>query len=448
MKSITLSLFITVINIYTTLNSGIIEVDFYKKKSDNPFSKSHNFFISKMRSFQDSFPLINYPNDQMILNLCLGTPPQCFNVVVDSGSHYLWIRDINNHSYTANKFNSKNSSTFVNLKIPMKINYGTGSAEGEAATEVLNLGDNKLDKLNFLLVEKDKSNNGIDGILGLGYYYNNLSQQNSLEFSLIDQLYNNNQINSKIFTQKYIHDRKGKMYIGDLPDEIKNDMSNYGTCPTIKYINNGMLNPRWECELKSFYFGDHTSYSKYEEYISPVLFDTGTNIVLVPVEFFIRLRLFYFNELIESDQCQLKQDDNKFMSYTCSPLAKIDTLPDINFSFGESHITMRTEELFARSPLGFFQFIMFANPKTNMWIFGEPILKKYHIVFDKTNDVIGFYETKYFNKYNYISPLLILTSIVVVGLRYYIFWLRKKREKNQNYNTPNTNFDLLRNSDM
>ena len=438
MKSITLSLFITVANIYNILSSGIIEVDFYKKKSVNPFSKSLNFLISDMKVFQESFPLINSPMDEMILHLCLGTPPQCFDVLVDSGSYHLWIRDLNNTSSVGNKFDHKNSSTFVNLNIPMKIEYGTGHAEGEASSDVLTLGDKKLDKLNFILVHQDESNDGIDGILGLGNYYNNLEEKNALEFSLIDQLYNNNQINSKIFTQKYTENGKGKMFIGDLPDEIKNDMGHYGKCPTIKYTYYGELNPRWDCELKSFYFGDHTSYNKYQEHISPVLFDTGTNIVLVPGKFFLQLQLTYFKNLIESGQCDVTEDDSGFFAFLCSPNVRIRELPDINFSFGEWVITMKPADLFVRMPFGFLQFMMIGNPNLNMWIFGEPILKKYHIVFDKTNDVIGFYGAKDLYWLNDVLPNNDIDNIekdmMISQLKAHIFELEQQVNDYDNLN--------------
>ena len=288
------------------------------------------------------------------------------------------------------------------------IQYGTGYAWGEASTDVLTLGDKKLDKLKFILVHQDESNEGIDGILGLCNYYNSLPEVNPFEFSLIDQLYNNNQINSKIFTQKYTENRKGKMFIGGLPDEIKNDMGNYGTCQTLKFPdNNGygdILNHKWECYLKKFYFGDNTSYSQYEDHLTPVLFDTGTNIVLVPTEFFVKMEKTYFRKLIESRECEITKNDEEFYTFNCRPNVDINKLPNMNFLFGDWVITVKPEDLFHKGPSGSLQFLVTATYKLNHFIFGEPILKKYHMVFDKTKNVIGFYGTSDLNRFKYDLP--------------------------------------------
>jgi hypothetical protein len=75
----------------------------------------------------------NYDDVEYIGNITIGTPPQTFRVVFDTGSSNLWVP-----STTCNdagcqqklKFNQRASSTFVNNGEPIQIQYGTGSMSG------------------------------------------------------------------------------------------------------------------------------------------------------------------------------------------------------------------------------------------------------------------------------------------------------------------------------
>jgi hypothetical protein len=450
--------------IQQTLSNDLIEVDFIKRSKSTPSATTHslsNTFLTTSSLLFNEYPLINTSDDEMIINMCLGTPKQCFNVLIDSGSFFLWVRDM--HSFDAsisgNKFDYKNSTTFENLKIPHTIIYGTGMAQGEIVRDFFSLGDNQLDKLNFILVEKDQSNQGIDGILGLGYYYDHIQEENSLQFSLIDQLYKNSLINNKIFTQKYTDDRRGKMYIGDLPEEIKNDMEHYGTCPTIKYSTYGTLNPKWECSLKKLFYGnDNVNGTEVKTVNEPVLFDTGTNTILVPVKYLIYLRVTYFKDLIDSGICFVERNSADFIIVKCKPVEEVLKLPYINFAFDQWIIRMRPRELFYRQPDGYVHFAMVASNDINIWIFGEPVLKKFHIVFDKTNDVIGFYGTTDLYRYDQQFPdngLIILNILIVialvllvVGTIYFVSWLFNKRNRELEYYRPEMNYSIMRNSDF
>lgn len=444
------------------VSQDIIELNFHKKsylsKSKLTYDSLGFLDPQKYSIFQDSYPLINSINDEMIINLCLGTPNQCFNVLVDSGSYYLWIRDIYSEETgdAENKFDYKNSTTFENTNKIHTINYGTGMAEGYISKDVLTLGDKQIDRLNFILVNKEQSNAAIDGILGLGYYYDVLNEDNPLEFSLIDQLYKKNQIKNKIFTQKYTEDKKGIMYIGDIPDEIRNDMSNYGSCPAIKYLNNNINypNPKWECELKKVFYGNKNLYDKAEEINEPVLFDTGTNIIIVPLNFIMSLKKHYFNKLIESKDCITDKENNRFYVFKCKPSDKILELPHINFVFGEWIIKMRPVDLFYRGPDGYLHFFMTSADDLNLWIFGETILKKYHMVYDKTNDLIGFYGTTDLYRYDEEFPddgkiiltlLLVLACIMLtIGIVYFFVWLVKRKKESVVYYSPDMNFNLMK----
>uniref|UniRef100_A0A1I7SFR9 Peptidase A1 domain-containing protein n=1 Tax=Bursaphelenchus xylophilus TaxID=6326 RepID=A0A1I7SFR9_BURXY len=128
-------------------------------------------------------PFYAVGRNSYISNVSVGTPPQEFRVMLDTGSADFWIptRDcqVGQSGQACNKtlFNSDNSSTFQNLSTTFQIRYGTGFVEGTTANETVGLGSPNDDKLvvpkqTIGLAHKiDKLLNrfGFDGIVGLAF---------------------------------------------------------------------------------------------------------------------------------------------------------------------------------------------------------------------------------------------------------------------------------------
>jgi len=74
-------------------------------------------------------------------SIAIGTPPVAYNVILDTGSADLWVAD---SSCTANcrgiqTFDTSSSSTYTNLTQGFSIKYGSGSASGTLATDVVQM---------------------------------------------------------------------------------------------------------------------------------------------------------------------------------------------------------------------------------------------------------------------------------------------------------------------
>jgi hypothetical protein len=455
------SCFIFIFFIYCSFSSQSIILEFHKNNKHKIEKINETWLAENLRSFlpkdypnsfifSEELPLINSNNDEMIVNLCLGTPKQCFNVLVDSGSFYLWVADKNsiNTPDVINKFDSSNSSTFIDYKKSYSLRYGTGSANGNICSDVLSLGKNTtLSNLNFILVNSEEGHSELDGILGMGYYYDDF-EYNALKFSIIDRLYDEKLITRKLFTQKYTDDKKGLMVIGDMPEEILNDMGNYGYCPAIK--SKGKLkNPRWECILKATFYGysnENLSSGNLQKIETEALFDTGTNLILVPLNYLKNLFTTYFKDLANRGDCKLSGGEDAFYSIICSRYANLFSLPPLNFIFGDWILRMNTLELFYRYPDNTIRFGLVSNLEMNMWIFGEPLLKKFHMVFDKDNDQIGFYGTE--DKFKSDLPIpepidgflvfiIIVSAFLFVSIVVYaVYYFIKKKRNTVEYYDP------------
>ena len=106
-------------SIYTSNNKRINALNYLKERIKN---------ANKL-----SISLKNYLDAQYYGSISIGTPPQSFNILFDTGSSDLWIASHSCWSifcWLHNTFNSQNSYSFVKKPRKFKIHYGMGSVSG------------------------------------------------------------------------------------------------------------------------------------------------------------------------------------------------------------------------------------------------------------------------------------------------------------------------------
>jgi len=230
------------------------------------------------------------------------------------------------------------------------------------------------------------------------------------------------------------------MTIGELPEEISKDYNNYGNCTT------DAVSFFWVCILKGYFFG-YDNYSSTVNFtapafaVQPAIFDTGTSFIQVPKFFLIHLGQVYLNELIDNKDCILSSDTNGLTYYSCSSSSSYSSLPDLNFMFGEWFFKMQASELFQKDTEDFVRFMLMSSTSgRDQWIIGELLLSKFHLVFNRDDQVIGFYGTEDLYRYGSKLPsklkgffifLIALGALVVTGLIVYGIWRFVKYRKAQ-----------------
>ncbi|KAF7695347.1 pepsin A-like [Silurus meridionalis] len=107
--------------------------------------------------------------------ISIGTPPQSFQVIFDSGSANLWVPSVYCSSQACqnhNKFNPTQSSTFQTRNQALSIQYGTGSMTGYLGYDTVTVGGIAVQNQIFGLSESEApfmASMTADGILGLAY---------------------------------------------------------------------------------------------------------------------------------------------------------------------------------------------------------------------------------------------------------------------------------------
>nr|XP_042098563.1 pregnancy-associated glycoprotein 1-like [Ovis aries] len=107
-------------------------------------------------------------------NITIGTPPQEFQVVIDTGSSDLWVSSIFCTSpacYKHNTFKYNESSTYRPTQETFNIIYGSGIIKGLLAYDTIRIGDLAITDQPFglSLEEYGFESAPFDGILGLNY---------------------------------------------------------------------------------------------------------------------------------------------------------------------------------------------------------------------------------------------------------------------------------------
>ncbi|NXG31654.1 PEPE protein, partial [Dromaius novaehollandiae] len=121
-------------------------------------------------------PMLNTLDTEYYGTISIGTPPQEFTVVFDTGSANLWVPSVYCRSAACmnhKKFNPAKSNTFLSLSETLSIQYGTGSMKGVVGSDVVTVASLEDTNQVFGLSTTEPGEFFIyvkfDGILGLGY---------------------------------------------------------------------------------------------------------------------------------------------------------------------------------------------------------------------------------------------------------------------------------------
>ncbi|TPX57553.1 hypothetical protein SpCBS45565_g08185 [Spizellomyces sp. 'palustris'] len=328
-------------------------------------------------------PLTNFMNAQYYGEITLGTPPQTFSVVLDTGSSNLWVPSTHCSSIACwlhRRFDSSKSSTFKPNGTEFAIQYGTGSLEGIISNDVLGVADLIVKDLDFGESVKEPgitfAVGRFDGIFGLAY--DNIAVKHVVPpfYQMIEQGLLDEPVFGAWFGDQANGGEGGEITFGGIDeDHYKGEIT---WAPVIR-------KGYWEVELQNATLGGQDIGVRTKR----AAIDTGTSICALPVE---------EAEAINT-RIGAKKNFNGQYVLDCD---KIFTLPALTLKFGDKEFTLEGKDYVLQvsgGPIGGgnqcvsgFMGLDIPAPAGPLWIVGDVLLRKYYTVYDLGKNRVGFAE--------------------------------------------------------
>ncbi|KAB0377428.1 hypothetical protein FD755_011872 [Muntiacus reevesi] len=338
----------------------------------NNFPKEHTYRLnltSSPGSNITTHPLRNIKDMLYVGNITIGTPPQEFQVVFDTGSSDLWVSSVFCTSPTCFShvlFRHLESSTFRPNNKTFIVEYGSGSMKGVVARDTVRIGDLVITDQEFGLSMAHSEFEGMpfDGVLGLNYPKFSFTGG----IPIFDNLKNQGAISEPVFAF-YLSKSKPE---GSVVMFGGVDTSYYqGALHWVPLIQAG----DWRVHM------DRISMNRQTIACSgscEALVDTGTSLIQGP------------RRLVDNILRLIGATPRGSKHYvSCSA---VNTLPSIIFTINGFNYPLPAQAYTIKDSSGNC-YTSFkentASASTETWILGDVFLRQYFSVYDRGNDRIG-----------------------------------------------------------
>lgn len=309
----------------------------------------------------------------------IGSPPQKFKVIYDTGSSNLWVpsKTCDNCKKTGGLYDSSNSSTYAKNGKSFTLQYGTGSCNGFLSTDTTTIGGVPITSFDFGEVTHEAADvfgqAPFDGILGMGPPKAAVDQV----AMPMDQLKKQGKIEKNIFAFYLASGGKAgsTLTLGGTDSSFYTGDFTYA--PVSKAAS---VLPYWLISAKAMNVGGQSAVSCNALLGCYMVVDTGTSVIAGPPSTVNQLTSKIGN-----------------VSADCS---NVDKLPVITFSIftgvlgtkdfdlGPEFYVIRVTDANGKEQcqLG----IEGVNAGVPIWILGDPFLRKYYTVWDAEQNRVGF----------------------------------------------------------
>lgn len=319
--------------------------------------------------------------------------------------------------------------------ITRKVIYIYGTVIGYESIADIKINDIILHNMSILIVN-DTSGvsfpDNITGILGLGFNYEDFKLE-LLSYSFIEHLYQNKIITERAFKINYnsTEENTGEILIGNMTSLAQNTTDNKtekGECRALRILSSEDIFPYWQCAVKFItieYFSIKGFVNTTESFLlnEPLAFDTSIDYIIFPEDFFNKtiMKIVEHKFTDKEQTCTLYRNE-KEVYFTCK---KIDYsfLQKMDFAFNPYILSIK--DFFIEETEDRFRFIIQTEVNGTRFLMGQRMLKKYNMMFDKSNEKIIF-ETKeeFENLTVRMYYMFFFICLVLIGMIMFIaiFW--------------------------
>ncbi|XP_017001713.2 lysosomal aspartic protease [Drosophila takahashii] len=319
--------------------------------------------------------LANGFNLEYTIEVCIGTPRQCFNLLFDTGSADLWVPSVkclatNEACQEHSKYNSSASSSYVADGRGFSLQYGSGSLSGFLSTDTVDIDGLVIRNQTFAEAIAEPGTAFVDtifdGIIGMAFAplsggittpFDNIVQQGLVQRPVF----------SVYLRREGTSDFGGEVIWGGV------DRSIYRGC--INYVPVSMP-AYWQFTVNS---------AKIEGTLlcngCQAIADTGTSLIVVPLRAYNTI-----NRLLNATD---SGEGEAFVD--CSNLCN---LPNMQLNIGGSVYTLSPKDYIYKVEESNNQTLCLSGftylKGSLLWILGDIFLGKVYSVYDVGNERIGF----------------------------------------------------------
>eukprot|EP00980_Cylindrotheca_fusiformis_P031514 scaffold26495_cov103-Cylindrotheca_fusiformis.AAC.1 len=322
----------------------------------------------------------DYANAQYFGSISIGTPPQSFQVIFDTGSSNLWVPKVGcKHCgipfiAQKSKYDHGKSSTYAEDGKEFNIMYGSGSVSGFFSQDSVTLADDLVVEGQRFAEIEDAGGLGIayslgkfDGILGLGFTSISIDGattvfENALKQNVVDQPVFSFYLGDNAPGELTFGGYDSSKFEGDLKF-VKLDAATY-----------------WQIAV------DKISAGEYEDRTTDkitAIVDSGTSLLTGP------------KAEIRKIASAVGAKPNIMGEYTVD-CATVDDIPDVVFTIGGVDYTIPGKDTVIQAQgTCLFAFMGLDIPAPGpQWILGDVFMRQYYTVFNYHDETIGFAKAK------------------------------------------------------
>jgi hypothetical protein len=320
---------------------------------------------------QDNVVINDFQNAEYYGEITVGTPPQTFNVIFDTGSSNLWVPSSTCSGCGSHKkYTNSQSSSYKKDGRVFKIQYGSGPVSGTLSNDIVGVGSLHANNVTFAEVDDVKglgmaySVGKFDGILGMGWDSISVDKIPTVFHDLISQ----GQVQQQVFGFYLGNNKPGELTIGGI------DHTHYTGTLTYVPLSSETY---WAVHLDSLKLGGDSMTT-----CTKAIVDSGTSILAGPSADVKKIaakagaKPFFLNP--------------KEYTISCS---SISSLPALTVTLGGKDFTLEGSDYVINSGmicLFGFTGIDVPAPMGPLYIMGDIFMRKYYTVFDWENKQVGF----------------------------------------------------------
>lgn len=355
----------------TMREKGVLN-DFLKNHKYDPGLK---YRFGNFGDFSVLYEPIAYMDAAYFGEISIGTPPQNFLVLFDTGSSNLWVPSVYCQSEactTHTRYNPSKSSTYYTKGQTFSLQYGTGSLTGFFGYDTLTVQGIKVPNQEFGLSENEPGTDFVyadfDGIMGLAFP--GLSAGGAT--TAMQGLLKEGALSQPLFGV-YLGSQEGsdggQIVFGGVDKDLYTGELTWIPVTQDLY---------WQISIDDFLIGGTTS--GWCSQGCQGIVDTGTSLLTMPSQ--------YLSDFLEAIGAE-EEYGEYFVS--CD---SVSSLPTFNFVLNGVEFPLSPSSYILQED-GYCMVGLESTPLTSedgqpFWILGDVFLRSYYAVFDMGNKKVGF----------------------------------------------------------